>query len=349
MDPKVFRGTGKAWEVHFHLEPGIDAGGPYRESITQMCKDVHDPVDVPGRLPLCIPIPSKYQSDAPFQDRWHPDPSCTEWDLYNWLGKLMGIALRTDFKLDLDLSAVLWKGLCSESVSWQDLKAFDYAMYQSVKGIMDDRALLAQGVDASNFVDIMCQTFEFTRNDGTTVELVDGGSEIPLTWERREEWAHLVGSLRLNESTRQIDAIRDGVGTIVPLEVLSLFTWRELELMVCGSPEIDIEILKTTCRYSSLSSSDRRVRHFWAAFERFTQEQRSAFLQFTWGRGRLPNRLVGDDSLYLTPMHHHTPDEALPVSHTCFFQLELPDYSTVEIAYEKILYAIYNCNFFGEG
>ena len=181
------------------------------------------------------------------------------------------------------------------------------------------------------------------------MELVDGGRDIPLTWGRREEWAQAVGKLRLFESERQIEAIREGLATIVPLDVLSLFTWREVELMVCGSPEIDIELLKSTCRYSSLSSSDRRCANFWEAFERFTQQERAAFLQFTWGRGRLPNRLVGDDSLYLTPMHHHTPDEALPVSHTCFFQLELPDYSTAEIAYEKILYAIFNCNFFAEG
>jgi len=33
----------------------------------------------------------------------------------------------------------------------------------------------------------------------------------------------------------------------------------------------------------------------------------------------------------------------LPVSHTCFFHIELPSYSNKEIMREKILYAISHC------
>ena len=38
-----------------------------------------------------------------------------------------------------------------------------------------------------------------------------------------------------------------------------------------------------------------------------------------------------------------SPDLHLPVSHTCFFSMEWPRYSSVEIAKEKLLYAIVNC------
>ena len=36
-------------------------------------------------------------------------------------------------------------------------------------------------------------------------------------------------------------------------------------------------------------------------------------------------------------------DGHLPVSHTCFFQLDLPAYSTKEIMREKLVYAITHC------
>lgn len=36
-------------------------------------------------------------------------------------------------------------------------------------------------------------------------------------------------------------------------------------------------------------------------------------------------------------------DTKLPISHTCFFSLELPDYSSYEILREKVLFAILNC------
>ena len=36
-------------------------------------------------------------------------------------------------------------------------------------------------------------------------------------------------------------------------------------------------------------------------------------------------------------------DQYYPVSHTCFFTLELPRYSTKKIMREKLPYAIFNC------
>ena len=36
-------------------------------------------------------------------------------------------------------------------------------------------------------------------------------------------------------------------------------------------------------------------------------------------------------------------DGSLPRAHTCFFQIDLPAYSSVEIARDRILFAIRNC------
>jgi len=36
-------------------------------------------------------------------------------------------------------------------------------------------------------------------------------------------------------------------------------------------------------------------------------------------------------------------DQYLPVAHTCFFSLELPAYSSLEIMKEKLRYASFNC------
>lgn len=40
-------------------------------------------------------------------------------------------------------------------------------------------------------------------------------------------------------------------------------------------------------------------------------------------------------------------DEVLPLSHTCFFQLELPRYSSKEVLHRKLLYAITECREIG--
>ena len=43
-------------------------------------------------------------------------------------------------------------------------------------------------------------------------------------------------------------AIREGMGWIVPVPLLSLLTAQKLEQMVCGSEEVSIDMLKKVAR-----------------------------------------------------------------------------------------------------
>ena len=45
----------------------------------------------------------------------------------------------------------------------------------------------------------------------------------------------------------------------------------------------------------------------------------------------------------LQSCHLSPPDDYYPVAHTCFFSLELPAYSSLEITKDKLRYAVYNC------
>eukprot|EP00479_Gromia_sphaerica_P002636 TRINITY_DN13102_c0_g1_i1.p1 TRINITY_DN13102_c0_g1~~TRINITY_DN13102_c0_g1_i1.p1 ORF type:complete len:100 (-),score=14.37 TRINITY_DN13102_c0_g1_i1:52-351(-) len=81
-------------------------------------------------------------------------------------------------------------------------------------------------------------------------------------------------------------------------------------------------------------------------------EERRGFVQFMWGRSRLPSTVVGfgkdvfkisDQVVAGNPLKSEFPDAWLPVAHTCFFSLELPRYSSKEIMRERIVYAIQNC------
>ena len=58
-------------------------------------------------------------------------------------------------------------------------------------------------------------------------------------------------SFRLNEYTEQVSAMRRGLATIVPFQLLSLLSWRELERQVVGGA-VDIELLKLNTIYESM-------------------------------------------------------------------------------------------------
>ncbi len=42
-------------------------------------------------------------------------------------------------------------------------------------------------------------------------------------------------------------------------------------------------------------------------------------------------------------MYSNHPDISMPVAHTCFFTIDLPEYSSYDILYKKLLYAIKFC------
>lgn len=131
---------------------------------------------------------------------------------------------------------------------------------------------------------------------------------------------------------------------IVVPHTQSLLTWRQLEVLVCGKPEVDVDLLESVTDYSSCSRGDEHIRNFWRVLREFSEEERSALLRFTWGRSRLP--LSADafpQRFKLQSFNKHPPDAYYPVAHTCFFSLDLPRYSSLELMREKLRYAIFNC------
>jgi E3 ubiquitin-protein ligase HERC2 len=115
--------------------------------------------------------------------------------------------------------------------------------------------------------------------------------------------------------------------------------------MVCGKVEVDVGLLKSVTEYSACSANDRHIRFFWQVMEEFTNEERSALLRFTWGRSRLPLTAADFSQRFkIQAMDKSPADIHLPESHTCFFVLELPRYSTLELMREKLRYVIFNCS-----
>ncbi len=115
--------------------------------------------------------------------------------------------------------------------------------------------------------------------------------------------------------------------------------------MVCGCAEIDIKLLESITEYSSCDANDSHIRNFWQALGEFNNEERSALIRFTWGRSRLPLTAEGFTQRFkIQSFDRSPPDSYFPIAHTCFFSLELPRYSSIEIMKERLRYAIFNCH-----
>jgi hypothetical protein len=67
---------------------------------------------------------------------------------------------------------------------------------------------------------------------------------VPVTFSNRDSFIELALAARLHEYDEHIAAIRRGLANIVPIRALTLFTWQQLEVLVCGEASIDPAFLK---------------------------------------------------------------------------------------------------------
>ena len=79
------------------------------------------------------------------------------------------------------------------------------------------------------------------------------------------------------------------MSSIIPVPLLSLLTARQLEQLVCGLPEVSVEMLKKVVRYRDITDSHQLIGWLWQSLEEFTNEERVLFLRFVSGRSRLPS------------------------------------------------------------
>ena len=96
------------WKVTYTGEEGTDAGGLFRDCITNMCLDLQS-----SYLPLFVPCPNS-SGVGENQERWVPNPesvSSLDLSMFAFVGKMMGIAIRGQHTLNLDLPSVVWKQL----------------------------------------------------------------------------------------------------------------------------------------------------------------------------------------------------------------------------------------------
>ncbi|KAK3236713.1 hypothetical protein CYMTET_53159 [Cymbomonas tetramitiformis] len=251
IPPSRLRLGDRCWSVTLEGEGAEDCGGPYRESLSQMCAELQTEG---GPLQLLLPCPNASNRVGTNQDKWVPNPSASsaaELSMLHFLGHLFGIALRTKDVLDLNLPGVVWRPLVGLPLRREDLAEIDATASRTLAML---RNIQREGVTEDNFAQFFVLTFTTSSLDGRTVEVVEGGANKVVTWHNRGEYCDAVEAFRLREVEPQVAAIRAGLAEVVPQEYLRLFTAAELEVRVCGNPVVDIAALRQNAVYSGVSA-----------------------------------------------------------------------------------------------
>lgn len=316
----------KYFRYEFAGEPGVDAGGIAREWFT-LTSDASFNVDLGlfeygGTDNVCYQI-------APNSGLANENHLA----YFRFFGRLLGRALFEGQQIGAHLTRVFYKHLLAWPIVEADLEFVDPEVASSFKQIreMDD-------------VSVLCLDFTTTLSvfgDNQMVELKPGGRDIEVTNENKDEFLELrLKQLCMDQVASQLYHLLVGFYEVVPMELLSVFDFNEIELLLCGLPKINVEDWKVNSvyrgEYEGLGPSHPVVRMFWEIIEESNEEQRARFLQFATGTSRVPvqgfSALQGNDGNVkpFTIDSINIQESVYPRAHTCFNRIDLPMYSTKE-------------------
>ncbi|KAL3319386.1 hypothetical protein Ciccas_001936 [Cichlidogyrus casuarinus] len=151
---------------------------------------------------------------------------------------------------------------------------------------------------------------------------------------------------------KQIKAFKEGFQDILPLNWLDPFDEKELDLLISGTNEIDIDDWEKNTDYRNYTKSSEQIEWFWIWLRSSDQEKRVRFLEFVSGTGRLPAggfaALEGSRGPQKFCIENSGYETHLPIAHTCFYRLDMPPYSTYERLCEKMNKAVDETEGFGQ-
>jgi E3 ubiquitin-protein ligase HUWE1 len=257
---------------------------------------------------------------------------------FKFIGRIIGKALYEGRVLDCYFSRAVYKRILGKPVSVKDMESFDPDYYKSLVWMLEN-----------DITDIITETFSVEDDEfGVTriQDLCEDGRNVPVTEDNKQDYVRLVVEHKLLSSVKeQMEHFLKGFHDVIPAELISIFNEQELELLISGLPDIDVDDWKSNTEYHNYTPSSQQIQWFWRAVRSFDKEECAKLLQFVTGTSKVPlngfKELEGMNGVNRFNIHRdYGNKDRLPSSHTCFNQLDLPEYDSYDALRRQVLKAI---------
>ncbi|KAF1851993.1 uncharacterized protein K460DRAFT_401991 [Cucurbitaria berberidis CBS 394.84] len=313
--------------IRFHGEEGVDAGGVTREWFQSISRQMFN-----ADYALFVPVASD-------RTTFHPNRLSSinpeHLMFYKFIGRIIGKALYEGRVLDCHFSRAVYKQIMGKQVNLKDMETLDLEYYKSLEWMLNN-----------DITDIITETFSVeveAFGEMQVVDLLENGQNIPVTEDNKHEYIRLITEHRLTGAVQeQLEHFLKGFHDIVPAELVSIFSEQELELLISGLPDINVDDWKNNTEYHNYTAASPQIQWFWRAVRTFEKEEQAKLLQFVTGTSKVPlngfKELEGMNGFSKFNIHRdYGSKDRLPSSHTCFNQLDLPEYES----YEDLRKALY--------
>ncbi|XP_045573546.1 E3 ubiquitin-protein ligase HECTD1 isoform X6 [Salmo salar] len=178
----------------------------------------------------------------------------------------------------------------------------------------------------------------------SAVDLKPNGNDEMVTMENAEEYVELMFDFSMHTGIqKQMEAFREGFNRVFPMEKLSSFSHKEVQMILCGnqSPSWTSEdVMNYTEPKLGYTRDSPGFLRFVRVLCGMSSDERKAFLQFTTGCSTLPPGGLANLHPRLTIVRKvDATDSSYPSVNTCVHYLKLPEYSSEDIMRERLLAA----------
>uniref|UniRef100_A0A8C7QDH2 HECT-type E3 ubiquitin transferase n=1 Tax=Oncorhynchus mykiss TaxID=8022 RepID=A0A8C7QDH2_ONCMY len=323
--------------VSFVGEEGLDYSGPSREFFFLVSRELFNPYYGLFEYSANDTYTVQISPMSAFVDNHH------EW--FRFSGRILGLALIHQYLLDAFFTRPFYKGLLRIPCDLSDLEFLDEEFHQSLQWMKDN--------DIEDMLDLTFTVNEEVFGQITERELKPGGAGIPVSEKNKKEYIERMVKWRIERGVaQQTESLVRGFYEVVDVRLVSVFDARELELVIAGTAEIDLADWRNNTEYrGGYHDNHIVIRWFWAAVERFNNEQKLRLLQFVTGTSSIPYEgfasLRGSNGPRRFCVEKWGKITSLPRAHTCFNRLDLPPYPSFSMLYEKMLTAVEETSTFG--
>ncbi|KAJ0424586.1 hypothetical protein BJY00DRAFT_275918 [Aspergillus carlsbadensis] len=323
--------------IKFDGEDGLDYGGLSREFFFLLSHEMFNPF-------YCLFEYSAHDNYT-LQINPHSGVNPEHLNYFKFIGRVVGLAIFHRRFLDSFFIGAFYKMMLRKKVSLQDMEGVDEDLHRNLAWTLDN--------DIEGIIDLTFTVDDEKFGERRTIELKPGGEDIPVTNENKHEYVELVTEWKIVKRVEeQFNAFMSGFNELIPADLVNVFDERELELLIGGIADIDVDDWKKHTDYRGYQEQDEVIQNFWKIVRTWDAEQKSRLLQFTTGTSRIPvngfKDLQGSDGPRRFTIEKSGDPIALPKSHTCFNRLDLPPYKTHDILEHKLSIAVEETLGFGQ-
>lgn len=323
--------------IKFDGEEGLDYGGVSREFFFLLSHEMFNPF-------YCL---FEYSAHDNYTIQINPNSGINPEHLnyFKFIGRVVGLGVFHRRFLDAFFVGALYKMMLRKKVVLQDMEGVDAEVHNSLKWMLEN--------SIDGILDLTFSADDERFGEVLTVDLKSNGRTIEVTDDNKKEYVELFAQWKIVDRVQeQFRAFMDGFNELIPEDLVTVFDERELELLIGGIAEIDVEDWKKHTDYRGYQESDEVIKWFWKCITEWDNEQRARLLQFTTGTSRIPvngfKDLQGSDGPRRFTIEKAGEQGQLPKSHTCFNRVDLPPYDDYESLKQKLTLAVEETIGFGQ-